>query len=281
MEDPKVILLIDDEVDIVTMLKGLLTSRGYCVLTAYNGKEGLQKIDETKPHLIVLDINMPEMDGASFYEHIYDRVNKKAKYPVLVLTARSNLGALFAKLDVDGFMSKPFELEAFIKEVEIIMAKRYGKPDDAAFSRMQQKQKNKKKPRKVLVIEDDPEVFGKIVVEFTNRGYDLAGSKNGVAGLEHAMMDPPDMVLIKLGLPDLAGEVVALKLKRLPKTMDIPLLVYQPFNVRVDDAVEKVLCEKAGIEMIVQSNDPAALVKEAERIWEKLDRDEECKGYSF
>jgi len=279
MEDPKVILIIDDEVDIVTMLQGLLKRNGYCVLTAYNGKEGLQKIAETKPHLIILDINMPEMDGASFYEQIYDKVNKKAKYPVLVLTARAHLGALFAKLDVDGFMSKPFELDAFMKEVEIIMTKRYGNPAARAALGIRQKQKDKKKARKVLVIEDDPEIFGKIVVEFTNRGYDLAGSRNGVDGLDHAMMDPPDMVLIKLGLPDLTGDVVALKLKRLPKTMDIPLLVYQPYNVRVDEAVEKVLCEKAGIEMIVDSNDSVALLKEAERVWEKIDRDEECKHY--
>lgn len=80
------------------------------------------------------------------------------------------------------------------------------------------------------MVEDDPEVFGKIVVEFTNRGYDLAGSKRGVDGLAHAMMDLPDMVLIKLGRPDLTGDVVALKLWRLPKTMDIP----QPYNVHVD-----------------------------------------------
>jgi DNA-binding response OmpR family regulator len=271
MEDPKVILIIDDEVDIVTMLKGLLKSRGYCVLTAHNGKEGLQRIAETKPHLIILDINMPEMDGASFYEHIYDRVNKKVKYPVLVLTARTQLGELFVKLDIDGFMSKPFELDIFMREIEIIMKKRYGMLSETAPGKKDDLLK-KKSPQNLLVIEDDQEAFNKIVLAFANCGYTLSVSRTGVAGLERAMMNPPDMILIKLGLPDLSGDIVALKLKRMPKTMDIPLILYRPYNVRGEYSVESSLCEKAGIDRLIESDDPQVLLKELERKWrEKSD----------
>lgn len=273
MEDPKVILIIDDEADLVAMLKGILKRKGYCVLTAYNGKEGLQKIAETKPHLIILDINMPQMDGASFYANIYDHFHRKVKYPVLVLTARANLGELFAKLDVDGFMTKPFEIDAFTKEVEIIMAKHYGMPADQAALEIQEKRKDKKKQKKVLVIEDDQETFNKIVLAFANRGYELAASKNGVEGLEHAMINPPDMILIKLGLPDLPGDVVALKLKRMPKTMDVPLILYRPYDDRAVESVEKALCGKMGIDQLIESNDPQILLKETERIWREKDKE--------
>lgn len=265
MEDPKVILIIDDEVDIVMMLQGLLKRKGYCVLIAHNGKEGLQKIAETKPHLIILDINMPEMDGASFYEHIYDHANKRAQYPVLVLTARANLGELFAKLDVDGFMTKPFEIDAFLREVEIIIKKRYGMCESASEAKRDLPKKIK--PSKVLVIEDDQEAFNKIVLTFANRGYDLSASKTGMEGLEHAMLSLPDIILIKLGLPDLAGDIVALKLKRMPKTMDIPLILYRPYNVRGETSVEEALCEKTGIDRLIDSDDPVVLLKEVERKW--------------
>lgn len=272
MEDPKVILLIDDEVDIVTMLKGVLKRKGYCVLTAYNGKEGLQKLAETKPHLIILDINMPQMDGASFYEQIYDRFHRRVKYPVLVLTARANLGELFAKLDVDGFMTKPFEIDALTKEVEIIMAKHYGRPEGAAALEIKEKNKDKKKQKKVLVIEDDQEAFNKIVLAFANQGYELGASKNGVEGVEHAMANPPDMVLIKLGLPDLPGDVVALLLKRMPKTMDVPLVLYRPYNAKAVESVEKSLCEKIGIDHLIESDDPQILLKVAEKMWREKDQ---------
>ncbi len=269
MEDPKVILIIDDEVDIVAMLKGLLKSKGYSVLTAYNGKEGLQAIAGTKPNLIILDINMPQMDGASFYEHIYDRVNKRVQYPVLVLTARANLGELFAKLDVDGFMTKPFEIDAFLKEIEIIMTKRYGKPGGAAAGKAMSETRKKKNLKRVLVIEDDQTAFGKIVLSFVNQGYELSIAKNGVDGLEKAMLNLPDMILIKLGLPDLSGDVVALKLKRMPKTMDIPLVLYRYYDVRGDHSVERALCEKMGIDRLIETDDPQILLKEVERVWQK------------
>lgn len=267
MEDPKVILIIDDEIDIVSMLRDLLKRKGYCVLVAHNGKEGLQKISETKPHLIILDINMPEMDGASFYEHIYDRANKRVQYPVLVLTARAHLGELFSKLDVDGFMAKPFEISAFLNEVGIIMKKRYGILPQTVPGKEEGPPK-KKALKKVLVIEDDQQAFDKIVMVFANRGYELLASKNGVEGMERAMISTPDVILIKLGLPDLPGDVVALKLKRMPKTMEIPLVLYRPFNVRSEETVEKVICEKTGIDRLIDSDDPQVLLKEVERKWQ-------------
>jgi CheY-like chemotaxis protein len=134
----------------------------------------------------------------------------------------------------------------------------------------------KKVPKKVLVIEDHQETFNRIVLEFANRGYHLFAAKTGVDGLEQAIMSPPDMILVKLVLPDLPGDVVALKLKRLPKTMDVPLILYRHYDGRDEFSieenlytVEKNLCKKAGIEHIVESDDPQILLKEAERIWEE------------
>ena len=120
---------------------------------------------------------MPEIDGISFYERIYDRGERKVKYPVLVLTARANLGALFAKLDVDGFMTKPFEIDDFLREVEMIMHKRYGMPCPV-IPEIREEPK-KKTPKKVLVIEDDQKTFNEIVLTFANRGYDLSAAKTG------------------------------------------------------------------------------------------------------
>ena len=185
---------------------------------------------------------------------------------MMVLTARARLGELFAKLDVDAFMSKPFELDAFLHEVDIIMKRRYGiLAEDAAGTSALPSQK--KKLQNILVIEDDQDAFNRIVLAFANRGYVLSGSKTGVDGIEHAMTNPPDVILINLGLPDLAGDIVALKLKRMPKTMDIPVILYRPFDIQTEYSVEKEICKKAGIDRLIESDDPQVLLKEIERKW--------------
>ena len=103
----RIILLIDDEVNLQQLMKITLKSRNYHVETANNGLEGLTKLETVKPDLIILDMNMPKMGGLEFYQKICDG-NSRPKYPVLVLTARANMEQLFKQLNIDGFMAKPF-----------------------------------------------------------------------------------------------------------------------------------------------------------------------------
>ena len=116
----KTILLIDDEIDLQQLTKIALQSKGYKVETANNGLEGLAKLETLKPDLIILDMNMPKMGGLGFYQKICDG-GAHAPYPVLVLTARANMEQLFKQLNVDGFMAKPFEIDALLHEVETII----------------------------------------------------------------------------------------------------------------------------------------------------------------
>jgi DNA-binding response OmpR family regulator len=78
------------------------------------------------------------------------------------------------------------------------------------------------------------------------------------------MRCPPDLVLIDLGLPDLSGDIVALKLRHMPKTMNIPFLVYVKEDLRRNYVILDHLKEKIGTEVILESNDPYVLLKRAE-----------------
>ena len=64
------ILLVDDEPDILEIVGYNLTNEGYTVITAENGAEGVEKAKSQKPHLIILDVMMPEMDGIEACEQI-------------------------------------------------------------------------------------------------------------------------------------------------------------------------------------------------------------------
>ena len=113
------ILVVDDEKDVVELLKFLLEKDGHTVTTAYNGREALESVAKTKPELILLDVMMPEMDGYSVQTQLLNNPETK-NIPIIVLTAKGQLKDVFAmSSNVKAYMEKPFDpkaLRAKIKE---------------------------------------------------------------------------------------------------------------------------------------------------------------------
>lgn len=122
MAEQKTVLLVDDDIDLQQLTKIALKSRGYVVETANNGLEGLDKLGTIKPDLIVLDMNMPKLGGLGFYQKICDGKDRPP-YPVLVLTARTNMEQLLTQMNIDGYMGKPFEVDEFLQKVDLIIRK--------------------------------------------------------------------------------------------------------------------------------------------------------------
>ena len=112
------VLVCDDEKDIVSALRINLTSEGYQVFEAYNGKEAIEIIQEKEIHLVLMDIMMPEMDGISAMVKIRELTN----VPVILLTAKSEDTDKILGLTVgaDDYVTKPFnpvELQARVKSL--------------------------------------------------------------------------------------------------------------------------------------------------------------------
>ena len=80
------VLIIDDDADLVAVMKGVLARYGYNVFVATNGEEGLTQAKKEKPDLIILDINMPVMDGFLFADK-FNKDKTLAKIPVVALTS--------------------------------------------------------------------------------------------------------------------------------------------------------------------------------------------------
>jgi two-component system alkaline phosphatase synthesis response regulator PhoP len=115
-ERPK-ILVVDDDVDLVAVMKGTLESKPYEVIVAYNGIEGLEKAKKEKPDLILLDIMMPVMDGFNFAEQ-FGKEPSLSKIPVLALTSFSeSLGQPFP-FQVAEYLRKPLKPKELIAKVE-------------------------------------------------------------------------------------------------------------------------------------------------------------------
>lgn len=109
------ILLVDDEKGIVTMMKNYFEMSGYQVYSAFNGKDALERV-ACQPDIILLDINMPEMDGIS----VCQRIREHVACPILFLTARieSRDKIIGFQAGADDYIVKPFDIEELGARVE-------------------------------------------------------------------------------------------------------------------------------------------------------------------
>lgn len=118
---PRKILAVDDEKHIVRLVQVNLERQGYEVIPAYDGKEALQKVEEERPDLIVLDVMMPYMDGFEVLQNL--RRNPSTRdIPVIMLTAKAQDADVFRgwQSGVDCYLTKPFnpmELVSFVQRI--------------------------------------------------------------------------------------------------------------------------------------------------------------------
>ena len=123
-EEKKRVLCIEDEQEMIDLIKLILERRGFEVLGAVGGKEGLEVIRREKPDLILLDLMMPEIDGWEVYRQM--KADEQVKdIPVIVVTAKAQsidkvLGLHIAK--VDDYVTKPFGPQELLKSINKVLA---------------------------------------------------------------------------------------------------------------------------------------------------------------
>ncbi len=120
-EDIK-ILLVDDEPDILEILKYNLSSQGYQVYTAKNGVDGVEKAKKKHPHLIILDVMMPEMDGIEACE-IIRRTKGLENTIITFLTARGEDYSQVAGFDAgaDDYITKPIKPKVLLSKIKALL----------------------------------------------------------------------------------------------------------------------------------------------------------------
>jgi DNA-binding response OmpR family regulator len=116
---------IEDEGEMIDLVRLILSRQGFTVLGANGGKEGVELILKEKPELILLDLMMPDMDGWDVYHQIKSDENSR-DIPVIVITAKAQdidktLGLRVAK--VDDYIAKPFSPQELTERIEKVLAK--------------------------------------------------------------------------------------------------------------------------------------------------------------
>jgi len=114
------ILVVDDDPSIVAVVSEILSAEGHDVVAARNGADALAKVDGEA--LVLLDMRMPVLDGWGFARE-FRAAGKRA--PIVVMTAAENARRWAEEIGAEGYLAKPFEIEALIAAVERHATKRH------------------------------------------------------------------------------------------------------------------------------------------------------------
>ncbi len=122
MNANRTIMIVDDNPDIVTIVKTILEGKGYVVQTAYSGMEVFSRLEEKKPDLIILDVMLPQMDGLEVLTRLKGTADSSS-IPVILLTAKVQYEDVLGgyKLGADYYITKPFTSTQLINGINLLL----------------------------------------------------------------------------------------------------------------------------------------------------------------
>jgi DNA-binding response OmpR family regulator len=122
MAEQKRILLVDDHQTVFRLLEAIVRIKGYKLIYAESGQQGIVMARQELPDLILLDVMMPDIDGFKVCQYLKENPETK-DIPVMFLTARGAEDDLATgrKVGADGFMTKPFQAIEVLKQIEKLL----------------------------------------------------------------------------------------------------------------------------------------------------------------
>lgn len=198
----KIILAIDNDPDVIYLLRENLIEAGYRVIGVTSGEEGLQQARELRPFAITLDILMPHKDGWQIL-HALKADPATRDIPILVLSIVDNK-ALGYQLGAFEYLRKPFDREAIL----------------AALTRIPPQH------GRLLVVDDDAHVVDLVRQCLEGEPYEVMAAADGQEALHVIAHQRPDIVLLDLLMPRLDGFAVIEQLRQSPQYAQLPIIVF-------------------------------------------------------
>ncbi len=129
----KKVLIVEDEQDILDLVKLYLEKEGFRALTAMTGREALKKVKEDKPDLVILDLMLPEIDGLELCKRLRS-VPETSMLPIIMLTAKAEESDTIVGLELgaDDYVTKPFSPKAIVARVKALLRRIDRAPSERA-----------------------------------------------------------------------------------------------------------------------------------------------------
>lgn len=205
-----VLLAIDDDPEVLALLKDSLEGTGFSFVGAQSGEEGLELARKLTPSVITLDIMMPRQDGWAVLQ-IFKNDPKLCSIPVIVLSILENK-ALGYSLGISDYIVKPFDRRVLLEKLRHVQA--------AASDR-----------KKILVIAADLDTPRLIKKAIQNEGYEMEIAVSGRGILEKIESDPPDVLFVDLVLPEVSGFEILAAIDKNPDLKNIRVIVMTAKNL--------------------------------------------------
>lgn len=215
---PKTILIVDDNELNLKLVKGLLTIAKYNTLTAPDAETGLELARRHRPDLILMDIQLPGMDGLSATRMIKSDNNLK-QIPVVALTSYAMQGddQKAKAAGCNGYMTKPIDTRTFTNSLLSYLS------FDSCSEPPPQKE-----PRKypiILVVDDEPKNLKLLAARLSKAPYRIETAASGPEALEKARNIFPDLIILDVMMPKMDGYEVTRRLKADLKLKEISIIM--------------------------------------------------------
>ena len=206
------VLIIDDDPSAIDLMGRMLLSSGYSIVTANDGSMGLELAISEQPQAIVLDINMPEMDGWDVLKELSTN-SVTNTIPVFVVTINDERQKGL-DLGASEYLLKPIKRERLIN-----LLSAYLTSDDA----------------EILLVEDDQDSAEIITRAATQAGHKIRHANNGLEGLRALKENRPDVIVLDLMMPEMDGFEFLREIRNSEDFRNIPVIVVTAKTLSEED----------------------------------------------
>jgi len=206
------ILIVDDDAQTSERLADFVSQYGHKAMVVNNPLKALSLIETEAPHIVLLDVYMPQASGLDILKQIKEKYGNTVKV-IMITVADNEAGQQAQKLGADDFIRKPWSRtylrETVMKKIEEVQGWRGKGSLDADIPR-------------ILAVDDEKEVI-ELLESFLNRivKCELETATTGMAALELMLKNDYDLVLLDLRMPDLTGEAIIERVKKEKALPDI------------------------------------------------------------
>jgi two-component system cell cycle response regulator len=246
--EKRTILVIEDNAYNMKLVRSLLQIGGYEIIEAHTAEAGLELARQYSPDLILMDIQLPGMDGLSATRQIQTDPKLK-KIPVLALTAYAMKGDEQKVLDAGcvGYVSKPLDTRAFLPTLLTLLPTTPDRrnptiPESQPEPVSMDIHQDIFYANRILIVDDDPLNVKLLKAKLSEQTFITIEAFNGRECLDKAKSENPDLILLDLMMPGLDGFQVTRRLKKDPITRDIPIIHVTALN----SCKDKVMAMDAG-----------------------------------
>jgi signal transduction histidine kinase/DNA-binding response OmpR family regulator len=205
--DPHVqrrVLIVDDEINIRRFLRHTLEQESYDVLEAASGQEALARAVRERPHLILLDLRLPDMTGFEILEELKKKADTR-NIPVIILSIIQDQQEGY-RLGASDFLNKPVDRERLVERIDRLLGPRSAN-------------------QSILVVEDDDSIRKAIEVILTGQGFAVTTVGSAEEAQKELQSLSPNLILLDLGLPGMQGNQFLREIRAQEGFKGIPVIV--------------------------------------------------------